>query len=258
MNYPLSLNTLRVAVMTLSLLEAAQGEVRAATAALVGWSEVGMHETDGSDVSVYSLMPPYSTIHAQFMMGGSLVTNPAGITVTYEAVADSSGSINSTSQGKGNFYQYAQALYGVALSPDQGLAGFGMPGPSNHPQPMTFDPSQNWFTAQGIPLTPYDDAGHKNYFPLMKLVARDSASNVLASTSIVLPVTDEMDCRSCHASGSSTEARPPEGWVWEVDPVRDYKLNILRSHDDHQLGSTRYAQILSAVGYNAGGLVATV
>jgi len=258
MQYPLPTSARRGAVLTFLILHLAQVALRAATAALVGWSEVGMHETDGSDLSIYSLMPPYSTIHAQLMMGGLLVTNPAGITVTYQAVADASGSINSTSQGKGNFYQYAQALYRVALSPDQGLAGFGMPGPSNQPQPMIFDPGQNWFTAQGIPLTAYDDAGHKNYFPLMNLVARDSASNVLASVNIVLPVTDEMDCRSCHASGSSMEARPPEGWVWEVDPVRDYKLNILRSHDDHQLGSTRYAQILGAVGYNAGGLVATV
>ena len=230
----------------------------AAPAAVVGWSEVGMHEMDGSDVSVYSLMPPYNTIHAQLIVSGLLVTNPAGMTVTYQAVADSTGSINSTSQGKGNFYTYAKALYGVALGPDQGLAGFGMPGPSNQPQVMTFDPMQNWFTATGIPITPYDDKGRKNYFPMMRLVARDSASNVLATTDIVLPVTDEMDCRACHASGSSLEARPPEGWVWEVDPVRDYKLNILRSHDDHQLGSTRYAQVLTAVGYNPAGLVATV
>jgi hypothetical protein len=232
--------------------------LQAATAALVGWSEVGIHETDGSDVSVYSLMPPYSTIHAQFMLGGLLVTNPAGVTVTYQAVADATGSINTTSQGKGNFYQYAQALYGTAVAPDKGLAGFGMPGPSNQPQPMTFDSAQNWFSAQGIPITPYDDQGRKNYFPMMRLVARDSASNVLATTDIVLPVTDEMDCRACHASGSQTEARPPEGWVWEINAVRDYKLNILRSHDDHQLGSKLYAQVLSAVGYNAAGLVATV
>ena len=229
-----------------------------ATAALVGWSEAGMHETDGSDVSVYSIMPPYSTVHAQLMLGGLLVTNPAGLTVTYQAVADASGSINSTSQGKGNFYQYAQALYGLALGPDHGLAGFGMPGPSNQPQAMAFEPTQNWFTAQGIPITPYDDQGRKNKFPMMRLVARDNANNVLATTDITLPVSDEMDCRACHASGSQLEARPPEGWEWAADPDRDYKLNVLRSHDDHQLGTKLYAQVLSAVGYNPAGLVATV
>jgi hypothetical protein len=132
--------------------------VFAAGTALVGWSETALHETDGTDVSVYTLAPPYSTIHAQLISGGLLVTNATGITVTYQAVADASGSINSTSQGKGNFYQYAQALFGRALPIDEGLDGFGMPGTNNQPQPMAFDAGQNCFTASGIPITPYDGA----------------------------------------------------------------------------------------------------
>jgi hypothetical protein len=229
----------------------------AATNALLGWSESGLHETDGADVSIYALAPPYSTLRAQLISGGLLVTNPAGITVTYQAVADVTGSVNSTSQGKGNFYQYAQALLGAALVPDQGLAGFAMPGTNNQPQSMVFDTAQNWFTAQGIPITPYDDQGRKNYYPMMRIVARDSASNVLATTDIVLPVSDEMHCGACHASGSQTAARPPEGWVWNVDPVKDYKLNVLRSHDDHFLGTAIYTASLAQVGYNAAGLVAS-
>ena len=54
------------------------------------------------------------------------MTDPKGMTVTYEAVADPDGSINRTSVGKGNFYQYVQRLYGAALKPDAGLAGAGM------------------------------------------------------------------------------------------------------------------------------------
>src|SRR5579862_5960980 len=71
----------------------------AATNALLGWSESGLHETDGADVSIYALAPPYSTIRAQLILSGLLVTNPSGLTVTYEAIADSTGSINTTSQG---------------------------------------------------------------------------------------------------------------------------------------------------------------
>ena len=93
-----------VAFLMVLTLGVPRSGLQAATAALVGWSEVGIHETDGSDVSVYSLMPPYSTIHAQFMLGGLLVTNPAGVTVTYQAVADATGSINTTSQGKIPFF----------------------------------------------------------------------------------------------------------------------------------------------------------
>jgi hypothetical protein len=244
--------TLAVAwLLSLGLLNPASG----ATNVLIGWSETGLHETDGGDVSVYSLAPPYSTIRAQFVSGGKLVTNAAGFTVTYQAVADASGSINSTSQSKGNFYPYVQQLFGTNLAPDEGLAGFDMPGTNNRPQKMSFDPAQSWFTAQGIPLTPYDDQGRKNFYPMMRLVARDSASNVLATTDIVVPVSDEMHCAACHASGSQTAARPPEGWSWEVDPDKDYKLNVLRSHDDHFLGTAIYSAALADAGYDARGLV---
>ena len=41
-----------------------------------------------------------------------------------------------------------------------------------------------------------------------------------------------MDCRACHASGSGAAAEPGSGWVWNPDPERDYRLNILRLHDD--------------------------
>ena len=252
------LSRFRMGAALIYVLWAGSARLPAATTTLLGWSDVGMHEMDDQDMSVYSLMPPYSTIHAQLMSGGLLVTNPAGFTVTYQAIADAKGSINSTSQGKGNFYQYAQALFGQSLKADQGLAGFSMPGSANRPQAMVFDASQNSFTAQGIPITPYDDQGRKNRFPLMRLVARDGLGTVLATTDIVLPVTDEMDCRACHASGSQTTARPPEGWAWEVDPIRDYKLNVLRSHDDHLLGTSDYTQTLSEAGYNRAGLVATV
>ncbi len=232
--------------------------LQAASATLVGWSEQGLHETDGRDVSVYSLLPPYSTIHAQFMANGKLLTSTNGIVVTYAAVADATGSINTTSQGKGNFCEYAPALFGVALPPDQGLAGFSMPGPQNHPQVMAFDAAQNWFTATGIPLTSYDDLGRTNPLPLLRLTARDTAGNELASTEIAVPVTDGMNCRACHASGTQASARPAGGWVWNCDPDKDYKLNILRFHDDLHLGSDVYSNVLQQVGYNAAGLFATV
>jgi len=229
-----------------------------ANAALIGWSDLGVHETDGSDVSVYSILPPYSTIHAQFISSGKLLTSANGIIVTYEAVADPAGSINATSQGKGNFYQHAQAQYGAMLAPDQGLAGFAMPGAQNHPQTMAFDSARKWFTAEGIPITPYDDQGRKNYYPMMRLVARDGAGNQLASTDIVLPVNDEMDCRACHASGSHLTAKPPAGWAWDCDPDTDTKLNVLRYHDQIRTGSSAYTDALRKAGYNPKGLAATV
>ena len=66
----------------------------------------------------------------------------------------------------------------------------------------------------------------------MHLVARDSSQRILAATDIVLPVSDEMDCRACHASGSLAAAQPPSGWVRDPNPERDYRLNILLRHDE--------------------------
>jgi hypothetical protein len=123
---------------------------------LVAWNGLGMHCTDGVDYSVFGILPPYNTVNLQLIdPAGKLVRNPGAITVTYQAVADARGSINSTSIGKTNFWQYAGALFGAALAADAGLAGFAMPGPANTPRPTRFDTSRAWFTAEGIPITPF-------------------------------------------------------------------------------------------------------
>lgn len=220
-----------------------------------------------SDYSVFSILPPYNTIEAQLIVGGKLVTNGAGYTVTYQAVADPQGSFNSTARGKGNFYDYVLPLYGAALTPELGLTlSWPMPGTNNTPQGMLFEQTNrpapgvatlvNWFRAEGIPITPYDDAGRKNPYPLMRLIARNSGGTPLATNDIVLPVSDEMDCRVCHASGTRLAARPAAGWVWSSNSERDYRLNILRRHDEHQFASQPelYQAALAARGFNPQGL----
>src|SRR3974377_2236773 len=93
----------------------------AATSTILGWNNLGMHCMD-SDYSVFSVLPPYNTIESQLIVGGLLVTNGSGYTVTYQAMADPSGSFNSTAMGKGNYYAFAKALYGATLAPEGGLA----------------------------------------------------------------------------------------------------------------------------------------
>ncbi len=58
----------------------------------------------------------------------------------------------------------------------------------------------NWFRAEGIPISPYDDAHNKNPYPMMRIIARNGGGTSIATNDIVLPVSDEMDCRACHAS----------------------------------------------------------
>ena len=236
----------------------------AATSTILGWNNLGMHCMD-SDYSVFTVLPPYNTIEAQLIVGGKLITNGAGYTVTYQALADPAGSINTTAIGKGNFYDYTADLYG-AVAPDQGLKGWPMPGPANLRQTNLFETLNepvhgvftpvNWWRAEGIPITPYDDAMHKNPYPLMRMIAWNSANQPIATNDVVLPVSDEMDCRVCHASGTQSAARPAAGWVWDGLPERDYRLNILRLHDENQFSQHPdvYAAALAANNYNPAGL----
>jgi len=244
---------LAVFLLSETLLNAAGGSYT-----LLGWNDLGMHCMDG-DYSVYAILPPYNTIHAQLIdPAGKLVRNPTGITVTYRAIADSTGSINLSSTDKTNFWTFASSLFGSPLAPDQGLTGNRMPGANNDPQPMQFEAAQNWFTSVGIPITPYDSNGDMNPYPMMRLIASDSTGKVLASTDIVLPVSDEMDCSTCHASGSNNLARPRGGWANQAIVQRDFKLNILRKHDEMQATSPAFQNGLAANQYNAQGLYATV
>ncbi len=240
-----------------------------ATATIVGWNNLGMHCMD-SDYSVFSVLPPYNTIEAQLVVNGQLVTNGGAYRVTYQALADPSGSFTSTAIGKGNFYTYAATLYGAALAPDEGLAGWAMPGVSNIPQSMLFEVTNvpapgvatpvNWFRAEGIPLPPYDDAHEKNPYPLMRMIAWNTSNQPIATNDVVLPISDEMDCRACHASGAQSAAQPAAGWVWDGLPERDYRLNILRLHDERQFAGQKdlYASALTARGFNASGLYRSV
>jgi hypothetical protein len=225
---------------------------------LMAWNNLGMHCMD-SDYSIFSILPPYNVINAQLVdPQGRLLSDSTGIAVRYQAVTDLDGSINTTSINKTNFWDYAYSLFRAALSPDQGLAGFTMPGAANQSQTMRFDTALRWYVADGVPITPYDDAGNRNHYPLYHITASNSAGNILAATDVVVPVSDEMDCRTCHASDSSISARPATGWAYDPNAEKDYRLNILRKHDEYTGAHGGYGSALSAAGYQPGGLYDTV
>ncbi len=230
------------------------------TYVLMAWNDLGMHCVDGKDYSIFSILPPFNNLHAQLVNAstGKVVTQ--GVRLTYEAVADPAGSLNTRSSTKTNFWTWVGTIYGASPAPDVGLTG--NPTPSLKAAPMAFDAANGWFEASGIPITPYDDAGAKNYYPTVKVTARDGNDKVLATTTTVLPVSDEMTCVACHASRPASEtnaarlaARPAAGWVNDPDAEVDWKKNILRLHDEKMAGHPRMAPALEAAGLLPAGLL---
>lgn len=225
--------------------------------AVIAWNDLGMHCMDGKDYSMFSILPPYNNLHAQLVNTSTGKAVTSGVTLTYEAVADPTGSINTSSSGKTNFWQWAQSLYGASPAANVGLTGNATP--STSPKPLALDSANGWFEASGIPITPYDDNGVKNYYPTVKVVARDATGKLLATTTTVLPVSDEITCTGCHASRPATEtntaklaAKPAAGWVNDANTELDWKKNILRLHDEKQAGNAKYLSALTTMGMPAG------
>ena len=81
--------------------------------------------------------------------------------------------------------------------------------------------------------------------------AKNSSGQVIASTRAVLPVSTEMNCKVCHASGTGSAAAKPAGeWVGLTPgSERDWRLNVLRLHDEKNAGNVNYSALLSSKGY---------
>jgi hypothetical protein len=238
-----------------SVSNQAQNPVISGDFVLIAWNDLGMHCMDG-DYSVFSILPPYNNLHAQLInkSTGQLVSS--NVTLTYEATEDSRGSINTSSSTKTNFWDWVFGLFGVQLQKDIGLTG--NPAPGKTPAPMGYDAAHGYWKAEGIPIVPYDDSLKVNYYPMVRVVARDLNGNTLTTTKTVLPVSDEMTCKTCHASNTGNPAaQPATGWVNDSNPGKDFRRNILKLHDDRNLSNPNYPSALSANGYNPSGLLST-
>jgi hypothetical protein len=201
------------------------------------FNDLGMHCMD-PDFSTLVILPPFNTVHAQVVQKGAKPTLLMGIQtyLTYSGIADPTGSINTTSKGKTNFWTYVFQLFGLSPPVDVGLAGAKMPNGTLGPQPLPFDTSSgiNWFTAAGIPITDLDNKHKRNSYPLMNVQAFDLRGTLLSSLSTVLPISSEQHCEVCHATGM--DAASPgfygvQNWSTNPDAVVQYKENILILHD---------------------------
>jgi hypothetical protein len=208
---------------------------------MFSFNDLGMHCYD-ADFSIFGVLPPYNVLHAQTVLKGQTpqLIDSTSTKVTYEAVADPAGSINTTSRAKTNFWTYVQQLFGATLAVDVGLKNARMPGVNNTPRPFrTFDPQMKWFSAEGIPITAKDDAKKRNTMSMMRISARDRASGtLLASLDTVVPASDEMNCSNCHLTGgvAANQATAQRhgmsaNWSAVVNKGKQAKENILLLHD---------------------------
>ncbi|WP_243438679.1 hypothetical protein [Fundidesulfovibrio soli] len=227
------------------------------------FNDLGMHCYD-QDFSVFSLLPPFNVVHSQVVIKGAKprLLNDTQVNLTYRAIADPSGSINTTSIGKTNFWTYITKLYGVTQPPDTGILGYKMPNANFGPQALTpYDPNYKWFSATGIPTTNIDDKLNINSFTMMKVRAVHKIAFLRPkSLDIVLPASSEMNCASCHETaafvplnpGSASDASPPprltsltpDSFSTNPDANIRFRENILILHDALN-ATTLYAKYLA-------------
>ncbi len=208
-------------------------------ATVLAANDLGMHCMD-REFSVFSILPPFNVINTQVVKrdsnGRPFVADEIDVEVFFEAVDDTTGSINSFSKEKTDFWQYANTLFAANLQEGEGLTGLYMPGDdpqSRGSQPMDFNLQKGLFSAEGIPITPTDDALINNTYPLMRISAFEPQNGPnIGHLDIVVPVATETDCQNCHTTGAIAADDP--GIIWSQDPDLEIqsKINILILHDE--------------------------
>ncbi len=166
-------------------------------------NDLGMHCMQ-NDFSQVMILPPFNTLRAQVIRRGSEPDIMDGdLSVSYELPT------NTHSSDKTNFWQYAQQLLGAPVPNDTGVTGSGMRGT------MVVDTVRKDYSVTGIPVTPIDDDGKENPYPLALVTVKNAAgTTVLAQTQAVVPVSWEMSCNLCHNTPGESTA-----------------TNILNAHD---------------------------
>ncbi len=179
---------------------------------ILAWNDLGMHcLSPRYDTMV--ILPPYNTIWAQLIRRAEdpqIISQ--GITLTYRIVD------NTYSSGKrayGQFWNNVFELFGVNLPVNKGL---NLSNPNiNNGLSGTMITDGDHFIAEGIPVTPVNDQNQWNPYQVAEIVAKDGSGNVLATTRLTVPVSDEINCFKCH----------------------DSEMDILEEHDDEEYTNLR-------------------
>lgn len=162
--------------------------VQSGSYVLIGWNDLGMHCISPRFKEI-AILPPYNTVRAIVIRkaGEEPHVVTSGITISY------SMDNNKSVAGKTDFWTYATKLFGKALTPGIGLTGNGLSGKMTR--------MSGYFEATGIPVLPYNDA--MKWDPYQHATLTMSGTGISGKTTIVVPVSDEMNCQKCHSSGGA-------------------------------------------------------
>ncbi len=182
---------------------------------ILAWNNLGMH-CDQQDYSYFCVLPPANTLYVQVLdrsgHGGSGPITK-GITVSYAFANKSNTSLHT------NFWTYAPQ-FGWDVATNVGITGTLTAG-----NMVPSGDNLSW-TAQYIPISPYDDDGTWDPYGAATITVKDSRGNVLQTANVVAPVSTEMNCANCHGTSS-------------LDPTLTPSASILYQHDVNS-GTTLY------------------
>ncbi|NLV43766.1 MAG: hypothetical protein GXY07_04625, partial [Candidatus Hydrogenedentes bacterium] len=142
---------------------------------VLGYNDLGMHCLN-EDFSEFMILPPYNTFHAQVIdrSHGSPEIVTSGVTLRYTIPG------NTSSVTKTNFWTYAEQLFGTVITPDVGLTGNRLSGTMTPSAP----PRTDWVVT-GIPITPIEDAGIENPYPLAVVTASIGGIDIAQTQAVV-------------------------------------------------------------------------
>ncbi|QGG48768.1 hypothetical protein [Heliorestis convoluta] len=180
---------------------------------ILAWQTIGMKCTSDND-AWFSFHTPGNDMWAQVIKRGDPpVVVTEGITLTYEAPEDHRDPSKTL-----NFWEYAPITLGEEIP-----VNVGKRGKAADQGTLEVNEDKSAWTAIGIPISPYNDRGEVNAYPMFTVTATDEVTGqVLAQTKVAMPVSAELGCYLCHGG---TTKNPGIGLADET------AKNILAAHD---------------------------
>jgi hypothetical protein len=197
------------------------------TYVVFAWNDLGMHCLNPSYDKMV-ILPPYNNLKVQVVKRGKVPTVvTSGLTVTY-SIDNNTYSVGKQSYGQ--FWTYAQKLFGVTLAPNIGLAGNGLSG--------KMKAETGFFSAEGIPVVPVYDSGVKDPYQQATITVKDATGKIVATTKTVIPTSDEINCAKCHGANAFDDILTKHDKAHGTKLMTSKPVLCASCHGSPALGST--------------------